>query len=340
VGSYFFIRDRGAHRDAEGRRAAAAPADPAWARPTVLRGWIALQRAPLQHAGSAGVDTALAFAQRALAREPANPLALELRGTVLFTQAVGGVDSAGQGGRVDAAERDLRAAVAAEPGLASAWNTLSQVLRYRGRSAESAAMARRALQEDAYLAEADAILSRLYFGALYAADYREARALCDRGGERFPGDWRFVECRLTLMRADPSRPADPAAATRLLAELDRLDPPERARRAGRAYAPVFRLAVAAAVMARAGQTDSARAMLARARAAANGDAELRLSLAYDEAYAYLLLGQPQTARALLEWSFTRRPSQRAFAARDPLFRHAPASREGSREAPSGSPSHP
>jgi DNA-binding SARP family transcriptional activator/TolB-like protein/tetratricopeptide (TPR) repeat protein len=323
----------GALRDADALLAAAERADPAWARPTVLRGWIALQRAPLQHAGSAGVDTALAFAQRALARERENPLALELRGTVLFTQAVGGVDSAGQGARVDAAERDLRAAVAAEPGLASAWNKLSQVLRYRGRSAESAAMARRALQEDAYLADANAILSRLYFAALYAADYREARALCDRGAERFAGDWQFVECRLTLMRADPSRPPDPAAATRLLAELDRLDPPERARRAGRAYAPLFREAVVAAVLARAGKTDSARAMLARARVAANGDAELRLSLAYDEAYVYLLLEQPETARALLAWSFTRRPAQRAFAARDPLFRRLPAGPEGPRAAP-------
>ncbi|HEX8211696.1 MAG TPA: BTAD domain-containing putative transcriptional regulator [Longimicrobium sp.] len=320
----------GALRDADARLARAERADRAWARPTVLRGWIALQRGPLLHDPAAGADTALAFAERALARQPGNPLALELRGTVFFTQAVGGVDSTGQAARVDAAERDLRAAVAAEPGLASAWNKLSQVLRYRGRTAESAAMARRALQEDAYLAEANAILSRLYFAALYAADYREARALCDRGAERFPGDPRFVECRLTLMRADPSRPADPAAATRLLAELKRLDPPERARRAGRAYAPVFRLAVAAAVMARAGQTDSARAMLARARAAASGDAELRLSLAYDEAYVYLLLGQPETARALLEWSFTRRPSQRAFAARDPLFRRLPAGPEGPR----------
>jgi tetratricopeptide (TPR) repeat protein len=255
---------------------------------------------------------------------------------VLFTQAVGAVDSAGQAARVDAAERDLRAAVAAEPGLASAWNKLSQVLRYRGRAAESDAMARRALQEDAYLAEADAILSRLYFGALYAGDYAQARALCGRGGERFPGDWRFVECRLTLMRADRSRPPDPAAAARLLAQLDRLDPPERARRAGRAYAPLFRQTVAAAVMARAGKTDSARALLARARAAAGSDAELRLSLAYDEAYVYLLLGRPDTARALLDWSFTRRPSQRAFAARDPLFRPAGAGRGG----PTGAPPAP
>ncbi|HEV7589875.1 MAG TPA: BTAD domain-containing putative transcriptional regulator [Longimicrobium sp.] len=328
-------------RDADSLLAVAERADPAWTRPTVLRGWTALQRVPLLHAGDLGVVPALAFADRALARERGNPLALELRGTVLFTQAVNAVDSAGQAARVDAAERDLRAAVAAEPGLASAWNKLSQVLRYRGRSAESDAMARRALQEDAYLAEAGAILSRLYFGALYAADYREARALCDRGAERFPGDFRFVECRLTLLRADPSRAPDPAAAARLLAELDRLDPPERARRAGRAYAPLFRQAVAAAVMARAGQTDSARAMLARARAAASGDAELRLSLAYDEAYVYLLLGRPDTARALLDWTFTRRPSQRAFAARDPLFRRGAArGKVGPRGTPSAPLAHP
>jgi Flp pilus assembly protein TadD len=90
----------------------------------------------------------------------------------------------------------------------------------------------------------------------------------------------------------------------------------------------------AAVLARAGKTDSARAVLARARAVASRDPELRLSLAYDEAYVYLLLGRPDTARALLEWTFTRRPSQRTFAARDPLFSRDPsADRRGPKAAP-------
>jgi DNA-binding SARP family transcriptional activator/TolB-like protein len=303
--------------------AEAERADPDWTRPTVQRGWIALRRAPLVRGTAASRVAALAYAQRALARRPDDPLARELRGNVLFDQALATVDSAGQAARVAGAERDLRAAVAAEPTLASGWNRLSQVLRYQGRAAESEVLTRRALQEDAWLEDANVILARLYFAALYAADYPRARALCAQGGRRFPADWRFVECRLTLLRAAPSRPADADAVRALLTELDRVDPPDHARRDGRPYSPAFRRAVAAAVLARAGQTDSARAMLARARREAGGDPAVRLSLAYDEAAVYQLMGHPDTARALLEWTFTRRPAQRAFAARDPLFNRRP-----------------
>lgn len=61
-------------------------------------------------------------------------------------------------------------------------------------------------------------------------------------------------------------------------------------------------------------------MLARARMAAGTDPDLRLSLAYDEAYAQLMLGSRDSARALLAWTLARRPALRAFAARDPLYR--------------------
>jgi DNA-binding SARP family transcriptional activator/TolB-like protein len=300
--------------------AAAERSDPEWTRPTVQRGWVALRRAPLVRDAAASQQAALGHARRALARRPDDPLALELRGDVLFAQTTAAVDSTGQAARLAAAERDLRAAVGAEPALASAWYRLSHVLRYQGRTAESNAAARRALNEDAWLDDAAGILSRLYFGALYASDYPQARALCGEGHRRFPADWRFVECRLTLMRADPAGPADTAAVRALLAELNRLDPPDRARRDNRAYNPVFRQAVAAGILARGGHADSARAMLARARKAAADDAELQVSLAYDEAVVYLLLGRPDSARARLEWGFTRRPALRGFAARDPMLR--------------------
>jgi tetratricopeptide (TPR) repeat protein len=293
---------------------------------------VALRRAPLVRETAASQKAALAHAGRALARRPADPLARELRGSVLFTQALSAVDSTGQTARVDAAERDLRAAVAADSTLASGWNRLSQVLRYRGRAAESEALARRALDEDAWLEDADGILARLYFSALYAADYPRARALCGEGNRRYPANWRFVECSLTLMRADSTRTATPAAVRELLADLERLDPTDRARRQGRAYSPVFRLAVGAAALARAGETDSARALLARAQNAAAADPATRVSLAYDEAVVYLRLGRPDTARALLEWSFTRRPAQRAFAARDPVLRGLAATPRAGRAA--------
>jgi DNA-binding SARP family transcriptional activator/TolB-like protein/tetratricopeptide (TPR) repeat protein len=299
--------------------ALAEQGDPRWTRPTVQRGWVARARGALTPAPADADDQALAFAERALWREPGSAAAHELRGTVLLAQAVAGGEGAAHDPRLDRAEEDLRAAVAAEPGLASAWNRLSQVLAFRGQFAESQRAARRALAEDAYLDGADMVLKNLYLGALYTRDYAQARALCDRGRERFPGDWRFLECRLTLLRADTSWPPDPALAERVLAQLDTVDPPERARREGRGYSPLFRQAVAAAVLARAGRADAARALLARARAAAGGDPGLRRALAYDEAYVYLALGQADSARALLEFAVARNPGVRAFAARDPLF---------------------
>jgi DNA-binding SARP family transcriptional activator/TolB-like protein len=302
--------------------ALAEGADPGWARPTVLRGWMAHQRSAAEPASArrAFSDSAVARAGRVLRRDPGNAAALELRGTVVLRAVLESVQGAPDDRRLDAAERDLRAAVAADPSLARAWGTLSLLLRYRGRFAESDLAARRALAEDAYLEEAPAILQRLFSGALARADYRTAREECERGRRQFPADWRFVECALTLLREDPSRPPDPALAWRLVGELERLDPPARARAEGRPYAPVYRRMVAASVSARAGDADSARAVLARARREVGANAELRLSLAYDEACVRLLLGEKGQARRLLDELVAARPELRSFIRRDPLFR--------------------
>ncbi|HST61043.1 MAG TPA: hypothetical protein VLK84_20230 [Longimicrobium sp.] len=301
--------------------ARAEAADPRWTRPVVLRGWVAYRRALLPGARAAPLlGSVRRQADRVLAREPANAAALELRGTLLLRQGAEPSQGEGQDARLQAAERDLRAAVAADPSLATAWRTLSLVLRYRGSVAESDMAARRALAEDAYLDDADDILHRLAISALLLKDYAGARALCDQLHRAPPGNRQFLECRLTLLRDDPAARPDPAEALRLAAELDRVDPAARGVREGRAYSPVFRLAVAAAVLARAGQADGARSLLARARAAAGADPELHLSLGYDEAVVLLLLGERGAARERLDQVLARRPALRPFASRDPLLR--------------------
>lgn len=312
--------------------AGAQRADPRWARPLVERGWVAGERARLAEGRrrAALQDSALAYAARALAREPRNAEALELAGRTRFVAAAGAGDTTGQGARLDRAERELRAAVAARPSLASAWSTLSVLLRVRGRLAEADLAARRALAEDAWLEDADAVLHRLFASALMLGDYREAASLCERGRRQFPADWRFVECALTLMREDPARAPDVEGAWRLVAELDRLDPPERARSTGRAYSPLYRRALVAAVLARAGAADSARALLARTRAAAERDRDAQLSLNYDEAYVRLWLGEREVARRLLDELTAARPALRSFIARDPLFRDLAPAAGGSR----------
>ncbi|HEX5725181.1 MAG TPA: hypothetical protein VFX98_06925, partial [Longimicrobiaceae bacterium] len=85
------------------------------------------------------------------------------------------------------------------------------------------------------------------------------------------------------------------------------------------YSPVFRRMMVAAVLARAGLADSARAVSAGAHRLAAGDAELETSLLWDEAYLRLLLGERGRAAALLERFVAARPSLRGYVAREPVF---------------------
>lgn len=303
----------------------AEDADPRWARPTLMRGWVALARSRLARppVSETLLREGAGHAERVLGRDAGSGPAMELLGTARFRLALDAPQPALEARLLDQAERDLRAAAAADSSLAGAWSTLSQLLRYRGRWAEADRMVRRALAQDAFLEEDDDILRRLFFTALHLGEYARAQESCDRGHERFPRDWRFVECRLTLLREDPSIPPDPAAAWALVATLDSLDPPAVARAAGRDYSPLYRRAVAAAILARAGEADSARAVVRRLHALADND-DVRLSLAYDEAYIRLLLGEREAARRLLDEVVARRPALAEFRARDPLFRDLPA----------------
>jgi DNA-binding SARP family transcriptional activator/TolB-like protein len=303
--------------------ALARAADPGWARPRVLRGAVAVARADLSPTAEQPrlLATAIAAADGVLAREPRHAAALALRGRAGWKLALtGGGDTIALARLLSRAERDLRAALDADSTQAAAWASLSQVLRIRGRFAESDLAVRTALGQDAWLDDADKILMRLYFSAMAQGDYAAARELCARGGAQFAGDWHFVACRLTLLREDPSAAPDPRLAWTLVAELDRLYPAARARDDGYPYEPLYRRMLAAAVLARAGQADSARAVVARLRAQAAADPELRLPLLYDEAYVALFLGDRAGARRLLERYLAERPAFRASVARDAAFR--------------------
>jgi DNA-binding SARP family transcriptional activator/TolB-like protein len=303
--------------EADALLARAEAADPRWSRPTLRRAWVALQEASWHEglARAAGFDSAVARAGRVLVREPSNARALEVRGTAQWTRSM---DPDGDASvLLDGAERDLRAALAEEPSLASAWGTLSFVLYARGRAADSELAARRALEYDAYLEHADRLLMQRFFSALAAADYAAARDVCERGRRGFPHDWQFVECRLTLLRADPSVAPDPALAWRLVGELDAMDPPASAAASGRAYAPVYRRMVAAAVLARAGLADSARAVMARARVDAANDPGGRISLALEEAHVLLRLGDRDGARERLDVYLAQLPMVRPLLERNP-----------------------
>lgn len=293
--------------------------DPTWIEPTLARGWLALERTrvalpPDWEEWARHTDR---FADAALRLAPGDAAALELRGRIFWARTFSSTHDPSSTDAADAAERYLRAALAADPSRASAWITLSELLRYRGLQAEAAYAAEQALAKDAFMEDADRIFERLYRIRLQLGQLDEATRWCAEGLRRFPNNWRLVECHLTILSYLPPSAAAPDSSRRLLRELERLDPAARSTAARRTYQQSYRLLRHAIVLARAGQPDSARAILASARHAAGSDSLLHLSLDYDEASLRLALGEREAARALIRRYLAARPEFTEYARRDP-----------------------
>jgi DNA-binding SARP family transcriptional activator/TolB-like protein len=297
--------------------------DPAWVEPSIRRGWLAIDRIELTGVAGRQAWTALAreHAEHALALEPGYAPALELRGTAFWQEADNTIAPDRWRELVTRAESDLRAATAADASLASAWITLSQVLRFKPDLEEAEFAARRGYEKDAYLRNADQVLDVLYRTTLVLERPAESLRWCNLGRRKFPGDWRFVQCELTIL-SHPSTPnPSPKRALEVLEELEDMDPLEKARLAGRPYYPVYRTVRAAAVLARSGDERRARSLLARAHRQAGADPTVKLALAYDEAYLRLLLGQKEMAFQLLTgYVRSRGRDLKGYALRDPHFR--------------------
>lgn len=298
-------------------------ADSRWVEPLVLRGWVALGIADAlpQTQRTPHLARALSYAERTLAMRPGEPGALELRGTARWRLAR--LDAAGPHGEMQrllaSVERDLKMALETDPARATAWSTLSQFLRLQGRLAEADVAARRALEEDEFLADADQILERLYRSTVTLGRYRDATHWCEEGARRFPTNWRFVECRLTLLGYDRVTSREITRAWELYHQLEQLDPPGHARADARPYSPLYREMTVAHVLARGALKDSARALVARARRSAGRDPALLLSLAHDEARVQYLLGDTVATLRLLGEYVRGKPRLRDYIARDPNF---------------------
>jgi eukaryotic-like serine/threonine-protein kinase len=288
--------------------------DSRWVDPIVLRGWVAADRIDLAEARTepaiarwAPLGTALA--ERALTMVPGYAPALELRGSVRFMQWL--YSNPAQWADVAAAERDLRAAAVPEnPSQARALSTLAHLLWRRGSFAEANLVARRAYEEDAFLADAPAVLDRLFTTSLLLRRWKEASAWCAQGYRRFPDQWLFTHCRLELLSIPTGQRPDVARAWELVAEMERVTAPSE----WEVLAPRWQMLVAS-VLARAGQHDSARRTLRRAQVAAPGDPELDIY----EAEVRVLLGEYDRALTLLERYAAYSPAQRAIIRGLPSF---------------------
>jgi serine/threonine-protein kinase len=289
--------------------------DPEWPDPITARGWLAYRHSRLDPSSQRGaLDTwtqrGLSHAERALALRPQDPDALELRGTLRYLRVLSNLEpDRAKGARLRAdAERDLRAAVEADPTQASAWNVLSHLLLNQGEIAEGKLAALRAYEGDPYLTNVHLTLWRLASSSVDLADEVEARHWCEEGRRRFPKDPRFAECQILLMTLEGQTPDIPRA-WQLLEEYVQLSPPdlrEFRRREGQMFV--------ATALARAGLADSAERVAVRAQGDASVDPSRDLALL--EAQTRVVLGDHDGAFRLLSTYLAANPQQQAFLAKD------------------------
>jgi serine/threonine-protein kinase len=216
-------------------------------------------------------------------------------------------------GAMERADEAFRRATALRPDMANAWLWLSEVYHLSGRTPESAVAARHALEADAWLEEAPLLYNRLFFAALDLERFGEAARWCREGSDRFRDTPVFTECELHLAARSAS---GDSAITGAWTALQRIEAADTGRRLTRS-APTRRLWVAA-VLARSGQTDSARRVAARALDGI--PATERLHFGLFEAYAQLLVGDDAVALMTLTRFLEAYPQDRAYVAQSALFR--------------------
>ncbi len=325
---------RQALRAADSLLARAEVVDPTWPEPAIERGWVAATSGRLEH-GTARVVALLpgiGHVERALALVRGRPpidsatlaRALHLRGVLRLRSATAVQTFRPESSTIREGVDDLQTALAVDSTLAGAWASLSFAQWVVGRFEASEAAATRALEADAYLVEAPEVIGWAWRSAAALGRRDVAERWCRRGQQMVPGDWHFVECRLSLMRRDAARLdgrlPDPDRAWEIVRELERIDPTVSARALGHPYSPHYRLLVVAAVLASAGQRDSARAMLTRTLRAVQGDAELSVDVLFDAAFLRHVLGDHDAAERDIGDYLRARPDLAAYVAREEPLR--------------------
>ncbi len=289
--------------------------DPEWAAPMTQRGWIAYRQSRL--AGSfdkssynTWTQRGLAHAERALLVDPADPDALELRGTLRYWRWLLNLEP--NAARASAlfvdAERDFRASVDKNPIQASAWTSLSHLLINKEEPAEAKLAAMRAYEADPYLTNASQTLWRLFSTSVDLDDAAEARHWCDEGGRRFPEDPRFAECQVWVGFLKGQKPQVDSAWGHMQRYVQLSSPNQRE------FSQLRGHMIMASVLARAGLKDSARSVIMRSRADAAVDPAREL--AQWEAVARTILGDKDEAITQIGIWLATNPQARSTMAKD------------------------
>ena len=295
--------------------AAAEKLDPQWGAPHVARGWLAYYQMDLASGFdkphyAKWIERGMEHAQGALALNPADPDALELRGTLEYQRWILNLEPNQEAAKklLAQAEEDLRATVTAKKTAAWAWSWLSHLLLTQGQPAEAKLAAQRSYEADPYLSSAKQTIYRLFGTSFDLEDPVEARHWCEEGQRRFPDFYRFTECQIYLMAMKGQTP-DIGKAWQLLDRMVEQTPPNL-RESNRLYGQML----VALALARAGLPDSARAVAVRARGDATTDPTRDQALY--EAMVRAQLGDHDEAIQLLSTYVAANPQMRDGIAKD------------------------
>ena len=300
--------------EADSLLVAAERLDPKWPDAPAIRSRVALRRMRMSRsdltAAQRWSDEAVADANRALALDPRDADALEMRGTARYQRVNMKLvtKDAAVAATLDSAEQDLLAAVRWRPTQATAWAALSFLYYRKPDIAEAKNAAVRAYETDAYLGAADVILSRLFFTNYDQEQFAQAQRWCDEYRVRFPGRQFDSECQLWLQTAPKGIRIDPDNAWRLKDSLVKYAAAAGSSRNPK-IAPVFGQILVAGSLARAGLADSARHVLLEARRESAGVDPDRDMLGY-EAVVRVILGDRKEALQLIKQYLSVNPTHR------------------------------
>jgi serine/threonine-protein kinase len=297
--------------------AAAEALDPSWPEPVIGRAAVAYRRSRLvpddQVAAAKWITTGLGHVDRALEAAPQDADALELRGNLKYWRWLLSLvpDAAEARALLVSAQEDLERAVRISPSQAGAWATLSHLKYQTGSIIDVKLAAQRAYEEDAYLGNADVVLSRLFYASYDLGQFTDAEHWCQVGQGRFPGDAKFVECQLYLL-SSRARDPDVGLAWKLADSLALLAPGQEGE-----YQRLNARMIVAAVLARANLPDSARRLALRSRG--NNEIDPTRDLTYALAFVHTLLGDTVLAVEALKEYLVANPEKRASLAQDPTW---------------------
>ncbi len=304
-----------AFAEADSLFAAAEQQDPNWADPFVRRGLVAYRRSRLsgrdQTVIRKWVDVGLGHVERALILGENNADALEVRGNLRYWSYLTGLEPDANKAKalLGSAQADLETATRINPAQAGAWATLSHLYNRTGSGVDVNLAARKAYEADPYIANADAVMKRLFLSSYDLAQFPDARHWCDETRRRFPTDSNAPECELFMLTTRAEQP-DVARAWRLADSVAKMAPTLR-----RQFLTLSSNMMAAAVLARAGLKDSAARVAERSKG--NSEISPTQDLALMGGFVYALLGDAEKAVRMLKTYFAANERLRAIYAEEP-----------------------